>query len=375
MKTLCVRNCLFSLAVLAAASIAPAGAYPPDNAAVLYYRAILVYEKPEGAILDNLSAMIKDGAPASEESKRFLAKQRHVVQSVSTAAEIKLCDWGHDYSEGFAMLLPGLADMRNIARIVLADGVKALHDGDSKTAAQRCITTYKMSRHLKTEVLINNLVGIAMESMAQSVAQQILARRVDMAILDLLKRDLAQIELDHVPLEHCMRMEMKWVLDQPREKLLAAGESLWPENVDLNFVDKSVAYYSKKMDDYISALRLPYKKATSQIDKLHGDMEADAKARPEAAMSQAIIPALKKAYSLNTKAHTSRNALRAAIEIYRISARTGRLPDRLPPNLPQDMFSGKAFDYEVTSTGFTLRCQEVNQDSRKIEEYAFALPK
>jgi len=183
-----------------------------------------------------------------------------------------------------------------------------------------------------------------------------------------------------VPLEHSMRMEMKWVLDPPREKLLAyfsaAGdEPIWPNNVDLEFVDKSIAYYKKKMDDYISSLRLPYTKATAQIDRLHADMEADAKARPEALMSQAIIPALKNAYSIPILAQTSRNALRAAIEIYRIRARTGKLPDRLPPNLPQDMFSGKPFDYEVTNTGFTLRCREINRKSNKIEEYAFTLPK
>jgi hypothetical protein len=372
---------MFALAgVITAAVATPVGAYPPDNAAVLYYRAFLIYQKPEGAILDNLSAMVADGAAPTDETKKFLASQAQVVRSVTAASQIKDCDWGYDYSEGFAMLMPGLADMRNIARIVLADGMMAMQNGDCKAAAERCITVYRMARHLKNDLLISNLVGIAMESLAKSAVQQILARPAPVDVLNLLKSQLAEVA--DVPLENCMRMEMKCVLSQPYDKLLTdvsaatnPGEAVAAPAMDRELAEKSLAYYKERMNEYIALLGLPYTQAMARIENLHEAMEADAKAKPEAVLSQAIIPALKAAFSLQTRARTDRNALLAAIEVYLIRARTGKLPAALPANLPRDMFSGEPFEYEISDAGFTLRCRAMNLKSNKIEEYTFAVPK
>ena len=53
--------------------------------------------------------------------------------------------------------------------------------------------------------------------------------------------------------------------------------------------------------------------------------------------------------------HTARiNNIRAAVDIYLIFAKTGRLPEKLPEHLPKDPFTGEDFIYEITDEGFVL---------------------
>jgi len=53
--------------------------------------------------------------------------------------------------------------------------------------------------------------------------------------------------------------------------------------------------------------------------------------------------------------HTAQvNNIRAAVGIYLILAKTGRLPEKLPENLPKDPFTREDFIYEITDEGFVL---------------------
>jgi len=53
--------------------------------------------------------------------------------------------------------------------------------------------------------------------------------------------------------------------------------------------------------------------------------------------------------------HTAQvNNIRAAVGIYLIFAKTGRLPEKLPENLPKDPFTREDFIYEITDEGFVL---------------------
>jgi hypothetical protein len=53
--------------------------------------------------------------------------------------------------------------------------------------------------------------------------------------------------------------------------------------------------------------------------------------------------------------HTAQvNNIRAAVGIYLIFAKTGRLPEKLPKHLPKDPFTGEDFIYRITDEGFVL---------------------
>ena len=75
------------------------------------------------------------------------------------------------------------------------------------------------------------------------------------------------------------------------------------------------------------------------------------------------------------KTKTFSNVIRAAIELYIIKARTDRLPDKLPADMPKDLFSGKDFEYEKTQDGFILHCRGQDLTKNQTHEYEFKVPK
>jgi hypothetical protein len=69
------------------------------------------------------------------------------------------------------------------------------------------------------------------------------------------------------------------------------------------------------------------------------------------------------------------DAVRVAIDVYIIKAKTGRLPGSLPTGSPKDLFSGEDFEYQKTSDGFVLRCRGKDLQKDKIHEYEFKVRK
>jgi hypothetical protein len=69
------------------------------------------------------------------------------------------------------------------------------------------------------------------------------------------------------------------------------------------------------------------------------------------------------------------NSVKAAVEIYLIVAKTGRLPKMLPEGLPKDPYTGRDFLYEITNEGFALRCQDVEFLNRKYKDLEFKVKK
>ncbi len=98
------------------------------------------------------------------------------------------------------MVLPSLADMRTMARIVMADAVIHMGSGDWNRVIERCCTTYGMARHIKTDsVLICNLVGIAIEGVTNEVMTKMLS---DMSHdIDSLNQARNLLEVAQIPRE------------------------------------------------------------------------------------------------------------------------------------------------------------------------------
>jgi hypothetical protein len=77
------------------------------------------------------------------------------------------------------------------------------------------------------------------------------------------------------------------------------------------------------------------------------------------------------------RSQNSLNALKTAVEIYLVQAKTGKLPDKLPANAINDLYTDKAMVYEITDKGFSLRCQspEDTKKARKNDTYVFTTKK
>ena len=59
------------------------------------------------------------------------------------------------------------------------------------------------------------------------------------------------------------------------------------------------------------------------------------------------------------------NGIKAAVEVYLVLAKTGKLPNKLPEHLPKAPFTGQDFVYEITQEGFALNCQ--GADAQRFE--------
>ena len=118
-----------------------------------------------------------------------------------------------------------------------------------------------------------------------------------------------------------------------------------------------------------SAFNLPYPRAYNKLLKLAEKPGKDVEKTPYAILTSIFTPVLAKIYSIDIKRQTDTNALLAAIDIYIIKAKTGKLPDALPAGLPKDLFSDKDFLYEKTADGFILRCQGKDLGKDKIYDY------
>ena len=92
-------------------------------------------------------------------------------------------------------------------------------------------------------------------------------------------------------------------------------------------------------------------------------------------MSTYLIPALSRIASLDIRNRTHFNAVKTALNLYIIRAKTGQLPDELPADMPKDMFSGEEFEYEKTNDGFVLRCQGKDLSKDEIYQYEFKVKK
>jgi hypothetical protein len=103
---------------------------------------------------------------------------------------------------------------------------------------------------------------------------------------------------------------------------------------------------------------MPYEEKYTELQRLTEDLEAEYSSDPVVGQivtycTDCVLPL----YSQNVQQISRMNALRAAVEIYIISAQMGQVPETRPANLPRDPFSGQDFEYEITEEGFILRCR------------------
>lgn len=382
MKTI-TKNILIGAVLLIFAR--QAYAYPPDNAAVLYYKSFMLLEEPNDAMKKMLRDL-KDGNTAlNEQIRQYVDKNRKVINEVETAAEIKNCDWGLDFSEWFDTEIAHLSKCRQMGYVLAADVKIFAEKGDYKTAFKRCFTIHKMGEHVGNDTIIQGLVGVAMREMAYGCITDILPQiSDDLKTLEWLKwrfTDEAgksfsmkvaianETEITGQKLNKKNILSMFEVMGEPCDvpKEILSGDDEFFEKVKENF--------QNIMARAQVAFDLPYTEAMQTFEDLDNELEKAAAEKPEAKMTMFLLPAVGRVYSIETRIKTHTNAVLAGIEIYIIRAKTGKLPDEMPAGLPKDLFSGKDFIYEKTDAGFTLKCQVKDEVKNVFQQYEFKVAK
>ncbi|HIJ53524.1 MAG TPA: hypothetical protein HPP66_10275 [Planctomycetes bacterium] len=390
MKTIKIRTIAKTIFVVLALFVSATSsfAYPPDNAAVLYYRAFMLYEKPDN-IGPSLWDYWKGNIELNEKIEQYLKKNRRIINIVLDAASVDHCDWGLDYSQGTEVLLPPLHKAREIFVLLAVDARMQSQRGDYRKALGRCMSIYRMARHLNERPIICYLVAAAINAANHRCMTLILSDMPqDIETLTWLRDELA--EFDRQP--YSVKPALRWkreagIISMSLEKIDNAVRSglddgPFKEQVlkkileaDKQFFDRNKAYWNKYMEAVQAAFDLPYSQAYSKLKQLDEKPAKEFSKNPDATLTAACSPTWLKIYTLSTRLGSHTNAIKAAIEIYIIKAKTGQFPDALPTGLPPDLFSSKDFQYEKTKDGFVLRCQGKDLARDVIHQYEFKVKK
>ena len=365
MKTVNHKTLVKTLCILLAALafVSKAWAYPPDNAAVLYYKAFIILKEPNEDVKKMMTALREGKIKPNDEIRQCLQDNRYVIEFVETAATVRDCDWGYDISKGLDLLAPELSKLRMTAFLLTAKAQTLAEEGDYKAALSTCLTIHKMARHVGDRLMISYLVGNSLNTLANNRIEEILSRMPDdIEILTWLKNQVFDIASRTSTIKGALNSEREIAFQQIRkekigtilEELANVPDGLPRDSIekvrngDEEFFRASREYYSNFVTSMQTAFELPYPQSRKQIEELNEKAKKEAAGNPPAILSAALWPNVTRICSIEVKTGTHFNALKVAIDIYIINAKTGRLPNTLPADLPRDMFSGKDFEYEKT---------------------------
>ncbi|MHC4636327.1 MAG: hypothetical protein ACYTBP_05835 [Planctomycetota bacterium] len=375
-------------------------ALPPDpeNAALLYYQAFLLQQKFDETKINLIRPLARGEIDPNEKIAEYIEKSRYLMNLVETAADLEQCDWGVKYSDGFEVLIPHLSQTRIIGFLLLAEARILAEKDDYESAIDRCLTAYKMGIHISQgHTMISCLVGYSIHRIANGCIRDILSSmEVDLETLQWLKGELDAFENRLIPIKVSVEFEHEIIAgymnterihellpmleDCINDKLAikAAYESI--PAADEQFCMRNKEYLDRHFEEVLAALDLPYKEASERLEELSEQPKEDYdKNNPDALLTCVLAPSIKKAHHYQVQRNTFYNGVRAAVEIYMIKVKTGKLPDLLPAGLPIDEFSGNDFGYRKTTDGFVLvtKGREIRNGKMLEEplEYQFKVAK
>lgn len=175
MKT--ARLVIAALVLLANVSGVGAGDGDADvrNGAYWYQRAL----ESMDALSDQQSELVANysGGEPSPELRSVLRSMEPTLAMLRRGANQQYSDFGLDFSEGFSLMLPHLANLRQAARLLNAQAQVKMHDGDVRGAARDLASMYQMGGHMGDDrVLISALVGNAIFDYSDRTVQQAIDR-------------------------------------------------------------------------------------------------------------------------------------------------------------------------------------------------------
>lgn len=210
----------------------------PANAADLYRQAFEIWMAASDADRDTVAEASGSASVLVFEDPALQAAQdrlRPAIDLFVEASNLGRCDWGIDYSEGFATLLPHLGPMRQIARAAASVAASELAAGRTESALGLFEAVGRSAGQLlENPVLIDSLVSGSMLALsARSIDAAIDAGAVDAAAAARLRALLPEHVADAIALDRAVLGEPRFV-EVELDRLAAGGEPIGDEFADLN---------------------------------------------------------------------------------------------------------------------------------------------
>jgi len=372
---------LATLLVLTTASVVQAIPPDPDNAALLYYQALLIHHKPDKDVTETYDKFVSGEAELTDEIEKYIEGSHAALDYALMGAQVKSCDWGLPYSKGFSMLLSHMSQLRSLSYLLIADARLQAARGNEELALKRCLAIQRFAQHVGDDTVISYLVSVAMRDVGCRCMRDIIGQASDdAALLCWLKKELAKsrgreispirpLEIDREIVMELLRMDSIGKLanvladfDENEIKARASEEEF----------ARARQLYSERIRALLAILgaSMPYKEGHARLKQLETPADTDDSV---AWLTEIFTPPLAKILTVKMRSEMYANVTRAGVEVCLQKARSGQLPSTLPANAPKDPFSGQAFEYERTDDGFILRCRAKDLDKDILHEYAFTL--
>jgi hypothetical protein len=357
-----------------AVALAPPRVPDRDNAALLYQQAfesITPREKVPASQRERWFGQAWDDStvsinPKGADLKKFLARQQRGLALLRKAAVMPDCWFGHDYHDGFGLLLPELERMRDGARLLLLNALVEAHDGNSRAALRDISLVFRMARHLNDPTLITFLTARTIERDGTRALEEVLAvtavRPEELAPL------LAEGEShSREELLRTLRMEeaagagffatltdsadAAQALEQfagPRTgRYVSEGIARWVVRSSFYrvfFLSDDLAAYRRGMRRFQEAVAHPYYQAQRELDRF----EREFRAHQGGILTKLLMPAVVKCASAAAMGEAFRELRRLALAVTAYRVKNGKFPDRIddlaPAHLarvPLDPFDGQ----------------------------------
>jgi hypothetical protein len=362
-----------------------------DNAALLYYQACLFVPEPNEA----MRFKIRPGAELTPELRTYMGQCLVVIEMVETASRIPGCTWAV-WPEGGLSQMPWTQKIGSVTDIVLLDAEMLAVEGHYRVALERCLTARRIAKHLNDDPELH-MFATGVDGLSLYTIKNVLGLMPpDADTLTWFRGQFAEVLGPRLSFAKTLQRTIKIQLDAMKTHpdhlaglrnvaiMKAEGEQA-KENVR-NLTDEQFRLRAReglaRFTD--SILRILDSEATHEQKLAQMKELVDQKMEDEATdpVVKGILSGINMRGQIDvgyTRGIIEReaciNGTKAAVEVYLVLAKTGRLPEKLPNYLPKDPFTGQDFGYNITDEGFALRCQGEEFLTRKKSLLEFRVHK
>ncbi len=382
---------IFKIIIMAFVFNAICWAYPsdPQNAALLYYQAFLL-SQPETDNSDKLANVMENNIEPNETIIKYIddmvSKNKEAIRLATEASKLQYCDWGLKYSDCLLMQVPYLTHIKFLARIMLSDARILAQRGDFRTALEKCLIVWRMARHSGATTDAPFLLASFISRRSDNVMRDVMSEmNVNLETIEWLRDEMDYANMMPFSFTPCMQNTftvLRVYMNKDKAKELLKLDLFFDQTCDKmakkNIAEGNTEFFRQNADFWnnytakvLLNLELPYSRAYPALTALARDSNCPEIKDQQRTLTCIICPRFNVLYNFNIQENTIFNANRAAVEVYLIKAKTGKLPDELPADSPKDLFSDKPFIYEKTSDGFVLRCQGKDLSKNETYEYKF----
>jgi len=403
----------------------------PDNAALLYYRALACLPKADPCTVRIMDLMSRGREP-EDRVRKYLGECLKPIQLAQLASQLPECDWGLIQDPLWEHMTEAHRSLRGLSRTLVASARTLAVDGHYRAALENCLVVRRLARHIGDDTYILYCISRETGYIAIRGILDVLAKTPsDPEILAWLRGQLVTVKgtpsrpaaafgkwrdrelLEWRPYDGDKPFDRSWALAQLRDEsqrsepmdslarqrfLVDEAERkemmqlpdeqlhirmLWRQRMrldceyGLDVPDELFAQARKEYDAFAdSAVRImegnaPYERKRAGLEELTKESHDAMERRDPVALLGFPGEAAEYYHQSTVSDAAYLNCALAAIEIRLIEARTGQLPETIPEGLPLDPFTRRDLDYELTDEGFVLRFDPERLSGIRVREFKF----